>query len=173
MPHQFAVEDELELKFWRVFEKILRKTVIDMRSYFDNAYTSKELGAALYDLRLMPIYKTIQRSLFLRTFKQILDGQKILGSIEGYLIILYAIFGVTAQITVTTTPAALNIDIVAPVKSLTRWVDRLGNSFVTKGGDRLFFKKIVANVTNRELLRILRETMPAGTAVNFTLNEEM
>ena len=119
----------------------------------------------------MPIYKTLQRSLFLRTFKQILDGQKILGSIEGYLIILYAIFGVTAQITVTTTPAALNIDIVAPLQSLTRWVDRLGNSFVTKGGDRLFFKKIVANVTNRELLQILRATMPAGTAVNFTLNE--
>ena len=58
MPHQFAVEDELELKFWRVFEKILRQTVIDMRAYFNNAYTSKELGAALYDLRLMPIYKT-------------------------------------------------------------------------------------------------------------------
>ena len=170
MPHQFAVEDREELKFWRVFEKVLRQTMLDMQTYFDNAYTSKELGAALYDLRLFPIYKTLQRSLFIRTFKQILDGQKILGSIEGYLIILYAIFGGTATITVTTTPAALNIDIVAPVQSTQRWKDRAGNLFVAKNGNALFFKKMVANVTNRELLQILRATMPAGTAVDFTLN---
>lgn len=170
MPHQFAVEDRMELKFWRVFEKVLRQTMLDMQEYFDNAYTSKELGAALYDLRLFPIYKTLQRSLFIRTFKQILDGQKILGSIEGYLIILYAIFGVTATITVTTTPAALNIDIVAPVQSMQRWKDRAGNLFVAKNGNAIFFKKMVANVTNRELLQILRATMPAGTAVDFTLN---
>lgn len=170
MPHQFAVEDSMELKFWRVFEKVLRQTMLDMQAYFDSAYTSKELGAALYDLRLFPIYKTLQRSLFIRTFKQILDGQKILGSIEGYLIILYAIFGVTATITVTTTPAALNIDIVAPVQSMQRWKDRAGNLLVSKHGDALFFKKLVANVTNRELLQILRATMPAGTAVDFTLN---
>lgn len=170
MPHQFAVEDREELKFWNIFEKVLRQTMLDMQAYFDNAYTSKELGAALYDLRLFPIYKTLQRSLFIRTFKQILDGQKILGSIEGYLIILYAIFGVTATITVTTTPAALNIDIVAPVQSTQRWKDRAGNVFVAKNGNALFFKKMVANVTNRELLQILRATMPAGTAVDFTLN---
>lgn len=170
MPHQFAVEDREELKFWNIFEKVLRQTMLDMQAYFDNAYSSKELGAALYDLRLFPIYKTLQRSLFLRTFKQILDGQKILGSIEGYLKILYAIFGVNATITVTTTPAALNIDIVAPVQELDRWKDKAGNTFVSKNGDRIFFKKIVANVTNRELLQILRATMPAGTAVTFTLN---
>lgn len=170
---EFAVKDDDEKLFWRIYEKLAADTMADIEAYFRTAYQSPELGRILYEEQLMPIYKVLEKSLFIRAFSQILEGEKTLGSVEGYLKILYAIFGREAQIQITEQPCHLLIDIVAPVQVYYLWVTRRSNKqIITQDGKAILFKSILAKVTDRELLQILKATTKAGTYVEFTLNEE-
>lgn len=169
---QFAINDEEEQKFWRIFERLSRQTFSDLEAYFKNAYKSKELGRVIYEEQLMPIYKTLEKSLFIKAFSEIIEGQKTLGSINAYLRILYAIFGRDAQITFTNQPLHLKIDIVAPVQRRYFWKAKRGQHLITKDGKAIVFKQLLAEVTDRELLQILKATTKAGTFVEFTLNKE-
>lgn len=168
---QFVIKDDDEQLFWRIYQRLAQQTMIDIRSYFDYAYKSPELGRILYEEKLMPIYKTLEKSLFIRAFSEILEGEKTLGSVEAYLKILYAIFGSDAQITITQQPCHLLIDIVAPIRLHYLWITKDGRSVITKDGKAIVFKELLAQVTDRDLLQILRATTKAGTYVEFTLNE--
>lgn len=169
---QFAVNDSDERLFWRIYEKLARQTLTDIEKYFLTAYQSPELGRILYEEQLMPIYKTLEKSLFIKAFSQILEGEKTLGSIEAYLKILYAIFGGDAQIEITEQPCKLKIDIVAPIQVFWLWVTQDNKQIVTQDGKAIVFKAIVGKVTDRELLQILKATTKAGTYIEFTLNRE-
>lgn len=168
---QFAVNDEEERKFWRIFERLAQQTFADLEAYFQNAYKSKELGRVIYEEQLMPIYKTLEKSLFIKAFSEILEGQKTLGSVDAYLKILYAIFGNDAQITITQQPLHLKIDIIAITKVHYIWIAKDKKQIITKDGKAIVFKDILAEVTDRELLQILKSTTKAGTYVEFTLNK--
>ena len=167
---QFAVNDEEEQKFWRIFEQLARQTFSDLEVYFQNAYKSKELGKVIYDEQLMPIYKTLEKSLFIKAFSEILEGQKTLGSVDAYLRILYAIFGGDAEITITQQPLHLKIDIIAHTKPHYIWITKDKKQIITKDGKAIVFKEILEEVTDRELLQILKSTTKAGTFIEFTIN---
>ena len=169
---QFVINDTEEQKFWRIYEGIARQALADIEAYYLNAYQSPELGRVLYDQQLLPIYKILERSLFIRAFSQIVEGQKNLGTVEGYLKILYSIFSRDAKITITSTPLHLQIDIVAPVQKRFLWTTKSGKHIITKSGKNIVFQQILAEVTDRELLSILKSTTNAGTFVEFTLNKE-
>lgn len=169
---QFAIKDEEELKFWAIYERIARKTISDLKSYFDNAYSSQELGRIIYEEQLLPIYKILEKSLFIKAFSEIVEGEKNLGTVESYLKILYAIFGKTAEITITTQPLHLKVDIVAPVQVFYLWITKDGKQIVTKDGKAIKFKQVLAAVSDRQLLEVLQSTTNAGTFVEFTLNRE-
>lgn len=96
-----------------------------------------------------------------------------MGSVEAYLKILYAIFGKEAKITITITqePLHLKIDIIAEAQSFALWITKQNQQVVTKDGKAIKFKQLLAEVTDRELLQILKATTKAGTFVEFTLNE--
>lgn len=168
---QFAVNDEEEQKFWRIFERLSRQTFSDLEAYFQNAYKSKELGRIIYEEQLMPIYKTLEKTLFIKAFSEIIEGQKTLGSINAYLKILYAIFGTEAQITITQQPMHLKVDIIAITKVHRFWITKGKKQIVAKDGKAIVFKDILAEVTDRELLQILKSLTKAGTYVEFTLNK--
>lgn len=169
---EFAVNDSDERLFWRIYEKLARQTLLDIENYYRTAYQSPELGRILYEEQLMPIYKVLEKSLFIRAYSQILEGQKTLGSIEAYLKILYAIFGGSASISITEQPCKLHIDIVAPVQVHYLWITKDNKQIVTQDGRAILFKAIIAKVTDRELLQILKATTKAGTYIEFTLNRE-
>lgn len=169
---EFAVKDDDENLFWRIYQRLARQTLSDIEAYFRTAYQSPELGRILYEEQLMPIYKVLEKSLFIQAFSEILEGEKILGSIEGYLKILYAIFGGDAQIEITEQPCRIKIDIVAPVQAFYLWVTKNNEQMITKDGKALLFKAIIGKVTDRELLQILKATTKAGTYIEFTLNRE-
>lgn len=169
---QFAIKDTEELKTHAVFERMTAQTNSDLQAYFDNAYKSLELGKAIYDLGLFPIYKLLERSLFIKAFSEIVEGEKNLGSIESYLKILYAIFGRTAIIEITKNPLHLKIDITAPIQLFYLWITKDNKYIITKDGKRILFKQLLAVVSDRELLDILKATTTAGTYVEFTLNRE-
>lgn len=169
---QFVINDTEEQRFWRIYEGIARQALLDIEAYYLNAYQSPELGCILYDQQLLPIYKVLERSLFIKAFAQIVEGEKNLGTIEAYLKILYAIFGKEAEITITSTPLHLQIDIVAPVQKYFLWYTRKGKQIMTRDGRNLVLKRVLAEVTNRELLQILKATTNVGTFVEFTLNKE-
>lgn len=168
---QFAVNDEEEQKFWRIFERLSQQTFSDLEAYFQNAYKSKELGRVIYEEQLMPIYKTLEKSLFIKAFSEIVEGQKTLGSINAYLRILYAIFGGDAQIKVTQKPMHLKVDIIAAVRVHYLWIAKDKKQIITKDGKAIVFKDLLAEVTDRELLQILKSTTKAGTYIEFTLNK--
>lgn len=167
---QFAIKDEEEIKTHAIFERMTAQTNFDLQAYFNNAYKSIELGRVIYDLGLFPIYKLLERNIFIKAFAQIVEGEKNLGSIESYLKILYAIFGDSAQITVTKNPLHLKIDIIAPIQAFYLWITKKGEYVITKSGKRILLKQGVASVSDRELLDILKATTTAGTYVEFTLN---
>ena len=169
---EFAVNDSDEKLFWRIYQGLARDTLTDIEKYFQTAYQSPELGRILFEEQLMPIYKVLEKSLFIRAFSQILEGEKTLGSMEAYLKILYAIFGKEAQITITEQPCHLLIDIVAPVQVYYLWVTKTNKQVITQDGKAIVFKAILAKVTDRELLQILKATTKAGTFIEFTLNRE-
>lgn len=169
---QLAVNDTEEQSFWRIYQGIAKQTLADIEAYFLNAYSSPELGRVLYDQQLLPIYKILERSLFIKAFAQIVEGQKNLGTVEGYLKILYAIFGKEAEIKITSTPLHLQIDILAPVQKYFLWFTKDNKQIITKDGKAIKFKQLLAEVTDRELLSILKSTTNAGTFVEFMLNKE-
>lgn len=169
---EFVDRSTGEMTFWTIFERLASQVQSDIQQYYLTAYKSPELGRILYEEQLMPIYKTLEKSLFIRAFSEILEGEKILGSVRGYLKILYAIFGRDAQITFTNQPLHLKIDIVAPVQKRFFWKAKRGQHIITKDGKAIVFKQLLAEVTDRELLQILKATTKAGTFVEFTLNKE-
>lgn len=169
---EFVNKSTEELTFWTIFERLASQVQQDIEQYYLTAYKSPELGRILYEEQLMPIYKTLEKSLFIKAFSEILEGEKILGSVRGYLKILYAIFGKDAQINITTQPLHLQIDIVAPVQRRYFWKAKRGQHIITKDGKAIVFKQLLAEVTDRELLQILKATTKAGTFVEFTLNKE-
>lgn len=169
---EFVDNSTEEMTFWTIFERLASQVQSDIEQYYLTAYKSPELGRILYEEQLMPIYKTLEKSLFMKAFSEILEGEKILGSVRGYLKILYAIFGRGAQINITTQPLHLQIDIVALIQQRCFWKTKAKQHIITKDGKAIVFKQLLAEVTDRELLQILKATTKAGTFVEFTLNKE-
>ena len=169
---EFVDNSTEEMTFWTIFERLASQVQSDIEQYYLTAYKSPELGRILYEEQLMPIYKTLEKSLFIKAFSGILEGEKILGSVRGYLKILYAIFDRDAQINITTQPLHLQIDIVAPVQQRYFWKTKAKQHIITKDGKAIVFRQLLAEVTDRELLQILKATTKAGTFVEFTLNKE-
>lgn len=168
---QFVTGEQEEKRFWDIYSKLAQQTLLDIENYYKTAYQSPELGRIIYEEQAMPIYKVLEKSLFIKAYSQILEGEKTLGSVEAYLKILYAIFGKEAKITITQEPLHLKIDIIAGAQKFFLWITKQNQQVVTKDGKAIIFKKLLAEVTDRELLQILKATTKAGTFVEFTLNE--
>lgn len=168
---QFVTGEQEEKRFWDIYSKLAQQTLLDIENYYKTAYQSPELGRIIYEEQVMPIYKVLEKSLFIKAYSQILEGEKTLGSVEAYLKILYAIFGKEAKITITAQPLHLKIDIVAEAQRFMLWFTKQNQQVVTKNGMAIIFKQLLAEVTDRELLQILKATTKAGTFVEFTLNE--
>ena len=66
----------------------------------------------------------------------------------------------------------LKFDITAEVQKFYLWVDNYNNEIVDENGDNIVFEEIVAILSNRQLLELLKQTTNAGTFVEFTLNGE-
>lgn len=169
---EFVTKEDDEKIFWRIYEALAKQTLLDIENYFKTAYQSPELGRIIYEEQLMPIYKVLEKSLFIKAFSHILEGEKTLGSVEAYLKILYAIFGKEAKITITQEPLHLKIDILAEAQKFLLWVTKDDKQIITKDGKAIIFKQLLAEVTARELLQILKAMTKAGTFVEFTLNEK-
>lgn len=173
MVQKFIDGDQEENKFFNVFNKVINTTFEDFKKYYTNAYSSPELGLALYELQRVPIYKVLEKSLFIRAYSKILEGEAYIGTIEGYLTILRAIFGETADIKLDIVdPLHLRFNINAEVQKFYLWITKKGKQVITKDGRAIVFKRILAEVTARQLLEILKATTNAGTYVEFILNEE-
>lgn len=168
---QFVTGEQEEKRFWDIYSKLAQQTLLDIENYYKTAYQSPELGRIIYEEQAMPIYKVLEKSLFIKAYSQILEGEKTLGSVEAYLKILYAIFGKEAKITITQEPLHLKIDIIAEAQSFALWITKQNQQVVTKDGKAIIFKQLLAEVTDRELLQILKATTKAGTFVEFTLNK--
>lgn len=168
---QFVTGDTEEKRFWDIFSKLAQQTMLDVENYFKTAYQSPELGRIIYEEQAMPIYKVLEKSLFVKAYSEILEGEKTLGSVEAYLRILYAIFGKNAQITITQQPLHLQIDIIAEAQKFLLWITKQNQQVVTHDGKAIIFKQLLAEVTDRQLLEILKATTKAGTFVEFTLNK--
>lgn len=173
MVQSFIRGDTEENKFFNVFNEVVSSTMLDIKEYYNEAYKSKELGSALYELQKVPVYKTLEKSLFLKSYSKILEGEAYIGTIEGYLTILRAIFGNDATINLTiVNPLHLKFDIKAEIQQIYLWVDDLNNEIIDENGDNLVFEEIVALLSSRQLLELLKQTTNAGTFVEFTLNGE-
>lgn len=170
---QKFIDDEEENKFFTVFSQVVNTTLSDIQSYYINAYGSPELGNALYETQKVAIYKVLEKSLFIKAYNKILEGVAYIGTIEGYLTILRAIFGDSADIKLTiVAPLHLRFDITAEIQQFYIWVDHEENEIIDENGDNIVFEEILALLSNRQLLELLQQTTNAGTFVEFNLNEE-
>ena len=65
----------------------------------------------------------------------------------------------------------LQIDIIAEAQKFLLWITKQKQQVVTHDGKAIIFKQLLAEVTDRQLLEILKATTKAGTFVEFTLNK--
>lgn len=173
MVQRFIEGDEEESKFFNVFSEVVQTTLNDLEQYYINAYGSPELGRALYETQRVPIYKILEKSLFVKAYNKILEGEAYIGTIEGYLTILRAIFGDNADIKLTiVAPLHLRFDITAEIQKFYLWITKKGKKVKTKDGRNIIFKRLLAEVTSRQLVEILKSLTNAGTYVEFNLNKE-
>lgn len=173
MVQRFIEGDEEENKFFNVFSQVVQTTLNDLEQYYINAYGSPELGRALYETQRVPIYKILEKSLFVKAYNKILEGEAYIGTIEGYLTILRAIFGDNADIKLTiVAPLHLKFDITAEIQKFYLWITKKGKQVKTKDGRNIIFKRLLAEVTSRQLVEILKSLTNAGTYVEFNLNKE-
>lgn len=173
MVQKFIDGDEEENKFFNVFSQVVQTTLNDLEQYYINAYGSPELGQALYETQRVPIYKILEKSLFVKAYNKILEGEAYIGTIEGYLTILRAIFGDNADIKLTiVAPLHLKFDITTEIQKFYLWITKKGKQVKTKDGRNMIFKRLLAKVTSRQLVEILKSLTNAGTYVEFNLNKE-
>lgn len=171
---QFVDKSDDEIKFWTVFNETLEQTMLDIQAFYNTAYQSKLLGTVLYEEKLMPIYKVLEKRAFIKAYSAIVEGEKTFGSINAYLKILYAIFGGSAIIEVSKeNPLHILIRVTAEPQEYYRWkLRKEQKTIITKDGKAIIFKQLLGGVTDRELLQILKSITQAGTYVEFILNEE-
>lgn len=169
----FDNKEEAE-RFRKVFLQTLNQTVIDLSAYYEGAYSSRELGQALYDGKLTPVYRMLAEELFVRTYYSIMDAQATIGTPDAYCQILYGIFGSNATITIDEkNPLHIMIDIIARSVDYFLWVNEEQTAFITtEAGDYLGFNILVARLTNRQLADVLQNMTNAGTFLEFTFKQE-
>lgn len=171
---KFKTDDETEKKLTDAFIEVLQPTMDDIKAYYENLYASPELGRILYDKQLVPIYKLLEKRLFVATYAKILEAQQTLGSPNAYCTILYSIFGSNATIVIDElNPLHIHIDIIARYVEYFVWVDEQHKFYITtEQGDYLGFASLVAHVSNRQLADILQQMTNAGTFLEFTYQQE-
>lgn len=77
---QFVTGEQEEKRFWDIYSKLAQQTLLDIENYYKTAYQSPELGRIIYEEQAIPIYKVLEKSLFIKAYSQILEGEKTLGS---------------------------------------------------------------------------------------------
>lgn len=174
MSYQVFKGDIVENKFIEAFKKILEQTNIDLRDFTDDAYTSYVLGGVLYDLKLIPVYNILDKSLMLKVWYKILEQFPNVGTINAYCQLIYAVFGDQAYIEVDNdNPLNLRLGVTANYQSLVFWTTKdTGELIVTQSGENIQFKSFLYSVSNRELFNLIYEMTNAGTNIDieFKLN---
>lgn len=170
---RFKNDDQTENRLINSFLKVLQPTMDDIKAYYENLYKSPELGRVLYDKQLVPIYKLLERSIFLKSYADILNAQQTIGSPNAYCDILYSIFGSNATISITReNPLHIKIDIIARYIEYFVWVDEQYKFYITtEEGEYLGFAALIARITNRQLADILQQMTNAGTYLEFTYKQ--
>lgn len=171
---KFKSDDKTEEKLTGAFLEVLQSTMDDVKAYYSQLYESPELGEVLYKKQLVPIYKLLEKKIFILTYAKILEAQKTLGSPNAYCEILYSIFGSNATIIIDEfNPLHIHIDITARYVEYFVWVDEKHQFYITtEQGDYLGFASLVARVTNRQLADILQQMTNAGTFLEFSYQQE-
>ena len=170
---RFKNDDQTENRLINSFLKVLQPTMDDIKAYYENLYKSPELGRVLYDKQLVPIYKLLERSIFLKSYADILNAQQTIGSPNAYCDILYSIFGSNATISITrTNPLHIKINIIARYIEYFVWVDEQYKFYITTEEEEyLGFAALIARITNRQLADILQQMTNAGTYLEFTYKQ--
>lgn len=167
---QKMLNDSSENKFIAVWQALFNQTMVDLQSYFNLAYESTLLGGIIFDNEFAKIAKVIARSLFIKTYYTIFEEQKKNGTINAHLYILYAIFGSDALIYIEQkNPLHVQYNIWARSLTLSNWVTRAGDEMVTRDGDNIAFRTIIAELSNAELAKLLKMTSNYGSIVNFDI----
>lgn len=163
-------DDVLENKFINVWLALWNQTLADLQNYYNLAYESSALGAIIFDNQLADIAKVMSRDLFLKTYWQVFQEQTKNGTIDAHLYILYAIFGGDATIVVEN-PAPLHtiFHIATNSVELNQWITTAGDNMITTNGDYLKFRAVLQELSNAELLALLRATANYGEYSEFDI----
>ena len=168
---QLMIPDVFENKFYQVWVGLWNQTMVDLLAYYTLAYESSIMGQIIFDNQLADIAKIISRDLFIKTYWQIFREQEKNGTIDAHLYLLYAIFGGDSTIYVEHPhPLHTIFHIQTKQISLNQWVTRLGDSMVTKSGDNIMFRTVFANLSNEEILELLKATANYGEYIEFDLS---
>lgn len=168
---QVMIPDNFENKFYQVWIGLWNQTMADLLSYYTLAYESSIMGELIFDNQLSDIAKIISRDLFVKTYWQIFREQQKNGTIDAHLYLLYAIFGGDSTIIVDN-PNPLHTIFHIQTKQLTlnQWITRAGDNMVTKSGDNIMFRTVFADLSNEEILELLKVTANYGEFIEFDLS---
>lgn len=168
---QLMIPDAFENKFFQVWVGLWNQTMTDLLAYYTLAYESSIMGEIIFDNQLADIAKVISRDLFIKTYWQIFREQEKNGTIDAHLYILYAIFGADSTIFVgNPNPLHTIFHIQTKQISLEQWITRNGDNMVTKTGDNILFRTVFGELSNDEILSLLKATANYGEYLEFNLS---
>jgi hypothetical protein len=170
MVQKFA-DDSDENKFFAVWEALLVQTFADLEDWFENAYKTPELGNALHDAEAVEVWSILEKKFFVKIFGTLTESGYTAGAIDTYCNVIYALFGETTEIVISTTnPLEITINVVAEYQNFANFFSKSGFRMFTKGGFGIIFKTLLTDIPRSQLLSLIKAMTNAGTKVNFNLN---
>ncbi|MDR2426816.1 MAG: hypothetical protein LBD46_06550 [Endomicrobium sp.] len=154
-------DDISNYKIWKACNDY---TLANLRTYFENAYSSQGLGEIIYDGQYIEISKAIRRDIFLQSFDTIMQSLDKTGTFEMLITIIKAIFGADAGITFNmTSPGVLEIDIEQHSSDVSNWIAKDGENIITIDGDNLIFQIFINQIYIDEVINLFNQFLkPAG-----------
>lgn len=174
---RFKIGDETEEKVIQAAIGALDDIGVSLDQFFEQAFKSYGLGAALYDLGRDPMVGVVTRETFLKSYWAIHNLFTAPGTFEYYLEVFRAIWGDSVQIEFEV-PEGGHLIINAEVLDLEEFnlvARRVENDLyvyhrlIDRGGDYLMARDTTGIKTQSEIDALMNEITPNGVFVETTL----
>jgi hypothetical protein len=161
-------DDIANYKIWKACNDY---TFANLRTYFENAYSSQGLGETIYDGQYIEIFKAIRRDVFVKSFDAIMSSLNKTGTFETLITIIKSIFGEDAGIAFTvSTPGVLGIDIEQHSSDILNWVSRAGQNIITIDDNNLIFQVYINQIYIDEVINLFKQFLkPAGIVYSINI----
>lgn len=147
-------------------------SISQMQVFFDNAYSTKELGSMLYDGNYLELSKAIKKDIFMQSFSKIVESFDSTGTYESLITIIKSIFGEDCEMEfLEPYPAVLYININQHSSTIFNWVTKTGNKINATSGSYIVFQSFINQILLDDVVSLFNKFLrPAGVTYKVRIS---